>query len=124
MVTYTTTIAKYKRGNPRPANKHGVTTIPIDLTKLSPDSVKVIATPPGIQLHSEAGFKIHTKDWIISSDALLRHETEPDEPVEDDQESEVFGYAVSDAAMVTRVGNAWHDALVSCGTKPVPKNLY
>ncbi len=124
MVTYTSTITNYKRGHQRPANKHAVTTIAIDLSKLSPDSVKVIAAPPGVQIHSDAGFNIHTKDWIISADALLRHETEPDELVEDDQASEVFGYAVSDAAMATRAGNAWHDAIVSCGTKPVPKNLY
>ena len=63
----------------------------------------------------------HTRDWLISTEALLRHETEPDEPVEDDEVSEVFGYAVNDAAMATRAANAWHDAIVQCGAKSCPQ---
>lgn len=121
--TFTETIVKYK-DHDRPPNKRGVSTTVIDLTKLSPDSVVVFQGDPGIQIRSERGITTHTRDWIRSADALMRHETEPDQLVEDDEPSNVFGYYVQSADMATRTVHAWHDAIQSCTAKAVPKNLY
>jgi hypothetical protein len=121
-VTFTDTYLKYKN-QARPANKGAVITTVIDLSKVSPE-VKIIADGPAIQLHSDAGFPTHFRDWIISSDALLRHETVPDQLAEDDEQSNNWGYYLADAAMATRTVHAWHDAIERCIAKAVPKNLY
>ncbi len=121
--TFTDTYAKYKNSN-RPPNKRAVTTTVIDLTKLTPDSVVVFQGDPAIQFRSERGMTSKARDWIISSGALLRHETEPDQMVEDDEQPDLFGYYVPDADMATRTVHAWHDAIQSCTAKAAPKNLY
>jgi hypothetical protein len=121
--TFTDTFVKYKTGD-RPPNKRGVTTTVIDLTKLSPASVAVFPGDPAIQIRSELGIAVHVRDWIKSADAILRHETEPDQMVEDDDQANVFGYYVQDAEMATRTVHAWHDAIQTCTAKAVPKNLY
>jgi hypothetical protein len=120
---FTDTFVKYKN-NDRPPNKRGVTTTTIDLAKLTPESVVVFPGDPAVQIRSQQGVTTHTRDWMISVDALLRHETAPDQLVEDDEPSNVFGYYVQDADMATRTVHAWHDAIQTCTVKAVPKNLY
>jgi hypothetical protein len=121
--TFTDTFAKYKNQD-RPSSKGAVTTTVIDLAKLTPDSVVVFQGEPAIQIHSERGITTHTRDWILSTNAILHHQTEPDEMVEDDDQPNVFGYYVSDADIAARTVHAWRDAIQTCTAKAVPKNLY
>jgi len=122
MVTLTDTLIT---GN-RPASKYGKTATQIDLTRLSPDSVTTATDPSGtaIVFHSDQEFTRHTTDWILSADAILRHETEPDQLVEDDEQSNSTGYYVTDADMAGRHLRAWHDALAKCAAKAIPAHLY
>jgi hypothetical protein len=121
--TFTDTFLKYKT-NDRPPSKRAVSTTVVDLSTLTPDSVRAVPAETAVQLHSDRGFPVHTRDWLTSVDALLRHETEPDQPTEDDEVSPVFGYYVESADMATRTAHAWHDAIVRCAAKSVPNNLY
>ena len=57
-------------------------------------------------------------------DAILRGETEPDQPVVDDEQRKIYGYYVTDADMARRHLRAWHDAIAICAAKAAPKNLY
>ena len=108
----------------RPANKRAVTTTVIDLTKLSPDAAAIWPKGPAVQLHSDRGFPTHINDWLLSADAIQRHETEPDEPSEDDEQPTVFGYYAHDNDLAARMVHAWHGAIVKCTANAVPANLY
>jgi len=121
--TFTHTFVKYQNED-RPAGKRGVTTTVIDLAKLSPDAAAVWPDGPAVQLHSARGFPTHTRDWLLSTDAILRHETVPDELSEDDDQPTIFGYYAHDNDLAARMVHAWHDAIVKCTAKAVPANLY
>jgi hypothetical protein len=121
--TFTLTFVKYQNDD-RPAGKRAVTTTVIDLAKLSPDAAAVWPNGPAVQLHSDRGFPTHTKDWLLSTDAILRHETVPDELSEDDDQPAIFGYYAHDNDLAARMVHAWHDAIVKCTAKAVPANLY
>jgi hypothetical protein len=110
----------------RPASKYGKTTVQIDLTRLSPDSVTTATDSSGtwIVFHSDQEFTRHTTDWIKSVDAISRHETVPDQLVVDDEQSKTYGYPVTDADMAGRHLRAWHDAIAKCAAKAVPAHLY
>lgn len=121
--TFTDTYVKYHNED-RPPNKRAVSTTVIDLTKLSPDAATVSPNGPAVLLHSDRGFSMHIKDWIKSSDAIMRHESEPDQLSEDDEQPTVFGYYAHDNDLAKRMVHAWHDAISKCAAKAVPTNLY
>jgi hypothetical protein len=114
-------------GDTRPISKMGYNKTDVDLTKLSPDSLSIKADG-GLQfvtVHSDLGFNTHTVDHILSVEAIERHQSEPDQLVEDDSASKDFPLIwLQDAAMSERIEHALHDAIVGCGGKAVAKDLY
>lgn len=115
----------------RPPDKKSVVITTIDLTKLSPESVKSMATPPGspgrnagyaaaIVFHSDKGITTHVRDWIRLSG---KDETQY-RPYENTQPAQDFFSLMQDNDMATRMLHAWHDAIRKCAAKAVPANLY
>jgi len=90
---------------------------PFDLSNLIPDKIKTsISTPPGA---SAPRFSLSIDS--AHPDPLL-HTASGEQSSSEFMSTIYINFATQD--MANRQAKAWHDAIVACGGKAVPDNLY